>query len=136
MGEKAIVDLIYFIIAAAVAAIFIFVMVSSYFRLVKTGTEPMYTVDASVSGKRSASGGDEMMDSGNSKQAHGKAGTGNEYFAVFANSDGAQKELRVTKSEYEALTVGARGTLVFRGDVMVSFEEKASEQDEVEENEE
>lgn len=127
-----IVDFIYFIIAAAVAVIFIYVMVSGYLHRMKTVAEPMYTVKAKLSGKRigeTAGGSDDMP---------GKAGAEIVYFATFANSEGVEKELRVTKTEYEALTVGMNGTLVFRGDVMLSFEAASGgcDEDEVEANEE
>lgn len=123
-----IIEIIYFIAAIAVSAVFIYVMANGFFLWTKKGTVPVITVTAAVSGKSIGEAANDFE----------KIKAPNEYFATFVNSQGAEKELRITESEYKALVVGISGTLAYRGDVMLSFDAAASclDKKEVETNEE
>lgn len=123
-----IINPLYVVIAIAVAAVFIYVMINGFLRWSKSSAVPVVTVKATVSDKR------KVEASGDGDRNNRTAG---EYYASFLNSNGAEKELRITKNEYEALIPGMAGTLIFRGSIMLSFEaaECSSDENEVESNE-
>lgn len=122
------IDIIYFILAIAALAVFIYVMVNGYFRWSRNSRSPVVTVKAEVSAKRSCGSSDNLK----------KRKAAGEYYVTFLNTEGAEKELRVTGSEFSAIEAGQSGTLIYRDGVMLSFEARSdsSDENEVSANEE
>ena len=97
------------IIALAAVVLFVYVIVKSAFDWSRKSALPVVNMHARVASKRS----EEIPSSKKKKSA---------CFVTFENDEGAAKELSVTPTEFQQLSVGDMGTLTYRADLLLSFE--------------
>lgn len=116
-------DVLSVVVAIAAAAAFAFVFIKGIMELMKKDRFPITTIEAKVSGKR-----EDRIETGRKPKR--------ECYATFKNSNGMEKELRLTPAEYDILNDGDKGVLIFRGDVLLSFEVKNQSQSEANDTEE
>ena len=108
-GAFNVMKLMFFVIAAAVVAVNIYIISSALKRRREIRNAPLLTVPARVTGKRTAvSGGGDFAVS-------------TSYYVTFEDENGARMEFSVDSGQFALLADGDLGSLTFKGPQFISF---------------
>ena len=110
--------IIFIVIFAAVAAVFVAVAVKS----LRNHRAPILTTSATVADKRSAVSRTQIPNAGDPTGAHGYQSIhSTRYFITFRLEGGSRTELEVDAILYDALAEGDRGALTYQGSRCLDF---------------
>ena len=111
----------FFAVAAAVAGLIVLIVVM----VRKNSSAPKITTDAKVVSKHMSVTPQHNPAAGDASGAHGHRITHTtHHHVVFRTADGADLELSVNRTEYDALREGACGKLTYQGTWFLGFEER------------